>query len=80
MLDDRLLDGEAAEGLAEIAAAPLVGDRVRAVERVGEAAYRLLDPLHEITVVGVREVQLEHREFRIVLRREALVAEVAVDL
>ncbi len=50
------------------------------MERVGQAAQRLLDPVHEIAVIGVRQVELEHREFGVVLGREALVAEVAVDL
>src|SRR6185437_3186991 len=36
--------------------------------------------LHHVVVVGVGLVELEHGELRIVLRRDALIAEVAVDL
>ena len=80
VLDERLLDRDAAECFAEVVVAPLVADLAGAVNGIAQAPDRLLDPVHEITIIGVREVQLEHREFRVVLRRQALVAEVAVDL
>ena len=81
VLDDRLLDRQTRrKRLGQIVVAPLVGDLLRAVEGVGQAADRLLDPVHEVAVVGVRQVQLEHRELGVVLGREPLVAEVAVDL
>src|SRR5215469_7631183 len=80
VLDDGLLDGEPAERLAQIVGTSLVGDLLRAVQRVGETAGGFLDPVHEVAVVGVRQVQLEHRELGIVLGRHALVAEVAVYL
>ena len=40
----------------------------------------LLDPLHRVPVVGVRLVPLEHRELRLVLVGDPLVAEVLADL
>ena len=40
----------------------------------------LLDPGHGVAVVGVRLVPLEHRELRVVLERDALVAEVLAEL
>ena len=39
-----------------------------------------LDPVHRVAEVGVRLVPLEHRELRLVLVRDALVAEVLADL
>ena len=66
--------------LRQIVGTPLVAQLLRTVQGLGKSADRLLDPVHEVAIVGVRQVQLEHREFGVVLRREALVAEVAVDL
>ncbi len=45
-----------------------------------DALEQLLDPRHRVAVVGVRLVPLEHRELRLVLVRDALVAEVLADL
>src|SRR6516165_11862569 len=80
VLDDRLLHGDPPEGLAEIVSAALVSELLRAVERIGEATGRLLDPVHQVAEVSVREIDLEHGEFRVVLGGEPLVAEAAVDL
>ena len=45
-----------------------------------DAFQELLDPGHRVPVVGVRLVPLEHRELRVVLERDALVAKVLPDL
>ena len=53
-------------------------DRSRGLLRhVGE---HLLGHRHQVVIVRVRLVELEHREFGIVLRRDAFVPEVARDL
>ena len=41
---------------------------------------QLLGQLHQVGVIGIRLVELQHRELGIVLGRDALVTEVAVDL
>ena len=51
-----------------------------AEQRVGEALEHPLDHVHEVAVVRVGLVQLEHRELGVVPRRQPLVAEIAVDL
>ena len=55
-------------------------EREAPAERLGELGEQRLRQLHEVGVVGVRLVELEHREFGIVLGRDPLVPEVAVDL
>ena len=42
--------------------------------------HHLLGHLHQILIVAVRLIELEHRELRVVPRRDAFVAEIAVDL
>ncbi|ABA50357.1 Hypothetical protein BURPS1710b_2724 [Burkholderia pseudomallei 1710b] len=77
---DRLRDRQATERLGEIELAALVPDR-RGAERVdGRLADQPLGEVHQPAVIGVRGVELHHREFRIVARRHAFVPEVAVDL
>ena len=41
---------------------------------------QILDSVHDVAVVGVGLVPLEHRELRLVLVRDALVAKVLADL
>ena len=79
-VDDEVLDRDAAERLAEIVHLALVRHLARAEQRVGEPLEQALDQVHQITVVGVRLVQLEHRELGVVARRQPLVTEVAVQL
>ena len=80
-----------AERLEERAGAPTGGARsiVLALVRQRRRARRiswpscdeqLLGERHQVVVVGVGLVELEHRELGVVLRRDPLVAEVAVDL
>ena len=79
-MHDEVLDGHAPERRAEVVGLALVLDASRAEHGVGETLEHALDQVHEIAVIGVRLVQLEHREFGVVPRRQALVAEVAIDL
>ena len=58
----------------------LIDELARAEQRVGEPLEQRFDHLHEIAVIGVGLVQLEHGEFGVVLGRHALVAEISVDL
>ena len=47
---------------------------------LGCATQHLLDEIHQVAVVRIRLVELEHRELGVVARREPFVAEVPVDL
>ena len=49
-------------------------------QRLADRAQHLLGAPHHAVVVGVRLVELELRELRVVLEADALVAEVAADL
>ena len=75
-----LLDRDARERQVQVVAAALVADLARARDHVGQPLHRALDHDHEVVVVGVGDVQLQHRELGVVPRRHALVAEVAIDL
>ena len=77
---DRFLHREARERPreADLVAAELTVSRPQTSLR--QAAEQLLGQLDEVVVVGVRLVELEHRELGVVLRRDPFVAEVAVDL
>src|SRR3954447_12768397 len=63
---------------ADLVAAEL--DLVLAEYLLRQPAEQLLGAHDEIVVVGVRLVKLQHRELGIVLRGDALVSEIAVDL
>ena len=58
----------------------LVGEREPAGQRLAELGEERLGQLHQVAVVGVRLVELEHRELGVVLGRDALVAEDPADL
>src|SRR6266508_2659927 len=47
---------------------------------LGKVADEFLDKIRHLLKIGIRPVGLQHGEFRIVLSRNALVAEVATDL
>ena len=55
-------------------------DRPAAEQLIRQRDEQLLGELHEVFVGGVGPVELEHGELGIVAHRDALVAEVAVDL
>ena len=56
------------------------GEIGRADRLQRDLGEHLLGEPHQVLVVHVRLVELQHRELGVVLRRDALVAEVAVDL
>ena len=55
-------------------------DLVGADRFAGHRRQHLLGQRHQLTILAVRLVELEHRELGVVLRGDPLVAEVAVDL
>ena len=67
-------------GGARSSAPPAVGQRRRPQHVVASARDQLLGERHHVGVVGVRLVQLEHRELGVVPGRDALVAEHPADL
>ena len=80
VLEDGVIHGQANEGLAKV-------EHLVAVRHVGGAQHRLrqlteqlFGQVHVVAVVRVGLIELEHGEFRVVAGRDALVAEVAVDL
>ena len=71
---------QAVEGLAEIDRDPLVGQGDAADDVLRHLPEQRLGEVHQIVVVLISLVELEHREFGVVPGRDALVAEIAVDL
>ena len=67
-------------GCVQVVLAALIADPARGEQRIGQPMQQPLDQLHELVVVGVGPVQLEHRELGVVLGRQPFVAEIAVDL
>ncbi len=57
-----------------------VAHRRRAGDVLRQQREELRVQVHQIAVIAVRLVKLQHREFRIVLRGDALVSEIPVDL
>ena len=68
------------EGRLEVHLAVVPGQPQRARHRPGDVPDELLQQVRHVEVVGECLVGLEHRELGVVLGRDALVAEVAVDL
>ena len=79
-MHDEILDRHATERRAEIERLALVFHLARAAHHVGDALEHPLDHVHQVAVVRVGLVQLEHRELGVVPRGQPFVAEVAVDL
>ena len=79
ILDDGLAHGEALEGApVDLALAELIDQGAVDIER--DLLEKLLGEVHQVVVVGVGLVELEHGELGVVAGGDALVAEVAVDL
>jgi hypothetical protein len=76
---DGLVDGQAMEGLGEVEFAALINEDFLAQRFARGVAQQAFGEVHQRVVVGIRLVELHHREFGIVARAEAFVAEVAVD-
>ena len=77
---DGLIDGQAMERLGEIEFTPLINEDFLAQRFARGMAEQAFGEVHERVVVRIRLVELHHREFGIVARAEAFVAEIAVDL
>ena len=72
--------GEARERLVEVVRPALVIKLALAEHDVRYALHRPLHHDDEVFVVGIRDIQLEHRELGVVPRGHAFVAEIAVYL
>jgi hypothetical protein len=59
---------------------PAVLERERPEHLLGQADDELLGQVHQVLVRGAGLIELEQRELRVVLRRQALVAEDAAEL
>ncbi len=79
-MHDQVLDRHATERLTEVEHLALIFDLALAEDGVAQALTHPLDQVHQIGVVRVRLIQLQHRELGIVSGRHTLVAEVAIDL
>ena len=77
---DRFGHREPIERIAELDRCALIRDRRRAENLLRDLTHQLLGQIHQITIIAVCLVELEHREFGIVPRRDAFVAKVPVDL
>ena len=77
---NRLRHREPVERLAEVDRRPLVFDARRAQDALRHVPDQRLGQVHQVVIVAVGLVELEHRELGVVPRRDALVAEIAVDL
>ncbi len=80
VLQHRVGHRPAAERRAQINRLIVPGQRRGGEHRLGDIADQVLGQVHDLVVGGIGLVQLQHREFRIVPGRDALIAEVAVDL
>ena len=73
-------EGGPAPGRGEVEVAPAVGEPQTARHQHRHLRHQLLGELHEVGVVGVGLVELEHRELGVVAGGDALVAEHPSDL
>src|SRR5205807_10621696 len=79
-LRDGFLHREALERPGKVDLIPAELDLVGSENLMRQSTEQLLGTHDEIVVVGIRLIKLQHRELGIVLRGDALIAEVAVDL
>ena len=80
VIQNRLAQGETLEGLAEIVAGPLVGDRGGAEHLLSCRAQHGFGHVQQVAVIRVSPVELHHGELRVVPCGQTFVTEVAVDL
>ena len=71
---------ESLEGLTEVEAGALVVEDGSAEHGLRHAAQQVLGQVHQVTVVRVGLIELEHGELGVVPGGQALIAEVAIDL
>ncbi|MNQ50011.1 hypothetical protein D3C85_639370 [compost metagenome] len=84
-LEDGLDHGEALERLTEVDGQTLfalfgVTDLGVTQDVLGQGAQQLLGQVHQIDVIGIGHVELDHGELGVVTHRDPFVTEVAVDL
>ena len=75
-----LLQGQALEALAEVVLLALVGHGWAAKDMFRQTPQHLLGQVHQVVIIRIGLIKLEHGEFGIVPGRKPLVTEVAVDL
>ena len=80
VLQDGFAQGEAAPGRREVDLVRRRGQLEAAEDLLGHVGHHLLHQPHDVLVVGVGLVGLQHGELRVVLGGDALVAEDAADL
>ena len=80
VLQDGIEHRQPRERLAEVVDVILVGNLGGAQHVLRQGAQHVLGEVHQVVVIRVGLVELQHGEFRVVPGAEALVAEVAVDL
>jgi hypothetical protein len=80
VLADRFADRQARKGLGEVERAALVLEDFAGQRLARAVAQQPFGEVHHLAVLGVRLVELHHRELGVVPRADAFVAEVAVDL
>src|ERR1035437_5650163 len=76
---DCVADSQYGERLLEIDFASLIGDLGGAKHVARNFADEFLDEAHQMRILQVGDIELQHRKFRIVPRGNAFVAEVAVE-
>ena len=76
---DRFRHRQAIESVAELDRLALIGDRRRAENLFCDLAHELLGQVHQIVIIPIRLVELEHRELGVMPRRDAFVAKIPVD-
>ena len=77
---NRLGHRQAIEFRAQIDRRTLIRNGGLADDLLRNLANQRFGEIHQVVIILIGLVELEHREFRVVPRREALVAKVAVDL
>ena len=78
-VQDRLPDCHTRETAAEVIALPLILNGAAAVDVKRQASQHVFCEIHEVVVIRIGLVELQHRELGIMPCRETLVAEVAID-
>ncbi len=71
---------DALPGRSEVDLLSLIANLRRTGYLDGRVAYHLLGEFHDLKIIGIGPVELKLGELRIVLERNAFVAEVAADL
>ena len=77
---DRLHHGQTVEGFAQIQFLALIADQRGAQNLLRDFTDEPFAEVHQVTIIAIRLVEFQHREFWIVARGQTLVAEIPVDL